>query len=421
MLLKYRSRLIALLVAIVTLTVAIVSFAPLPIKSIEVQPEVQLLGNPLLEDGHQGHALNVWDLQSFDGKIYLAGGSTVSNSGPINVWAYSPNSQKFTKEYTVEEEAIEHYRVFDNQLYIPAADPIEGDQTKFYRFEVNGQWQKYASAVVELAHVRDLIKTRDKDILMVGNNRQPDRQSINGTAIATTTEDSLVFQSAGVENVESKGIVLVDYNWFFSIFKYQSQIFATNTLLRDADNYSGSTAVYDSESQQFQLKFDLRNDEFIPQNLITNSKYGIDLIYRLWNPIEFDNHLIYPVRSYSLSPQNYQQAYMNSIGFFDKSGMGSSPTEINLPQGALGEDVLLLNNELYVLANKKKLGNQFSIYVFKTDRWEREIKWQQVVEFDSSNKARSFEYLDGTFYFGLGQDYGEAIANSGAILSYSLP
>ena len=413
--LRYRYKIIVLLAFFTTFTLAVVNLPTLPIESNSL---VQKLGNPLLEDGHSDRALNVWDLQAFEGKIYLGGGSTVSNPGPINVWAYDPTNREFVKEYTVDEEAIEHYRVFDDRLYIPAADPTQGDRNKFYR-KTNERWQKHASPVVKLAHVRDLIKTSDDDILMVGNNRQPEKQSSNGTALATATKDGLLFKSAGIDNVRSQGITLTDFNWFFSVFEYQKRIFATNSLLRDADNYPGVAAEYNPKSKQFVLDFDLHTDEFIPRNLIRRNKYGLEVVYRPWNPVEFQDYLIYPVRSYSVIADNYRQAYMNSIGFFYKSGIGDSPQKVKLPRKALGEDVLIIDNELYVLANRKMRDDKFIVYVYKTDRLDRKIKWQRVVKFNSVNKARSFEYLDGTFYFGLGQDYGEAIANAGDLLSYT--
>ena len=420
MLRRYRYKIIILLAFCTTFALATFNFSTLSIEFSE-SDIVQKLGNPLLEDGHRGRALNVWDLQAFEGKIYLGGGSTVTNAGPINIWAYDPSEQKFVKEYTVEEEAIEHYRVFDNRLYIPAADPTQGDRNKFYRKEVTDRWQKHASSVVKLAHVRDLIKTSDEDILMVGNHRHPEKQPSNGTALATATEDGWLFQSAGIDNVRSQGVTLVDFNWFFSIFEYQKRIFATNSVLRDGDNYSGVAAEYNPQSKQFVLNYALKSDEFIPQNFIRRSKYGIKIIYRPWNPVEFQNYLVYPVRSYSVIADNYHQAYMNSLGLFYKSGLGDSPQQLKLPRKAMGEDVLIINNELYVLANKKIRDDRFIVYVYKTDHLDCRTKWQRVVKFNSTNKARSFEYLDGTFYFGLGQDFGEAIANSGDILSYTVP
>ena len=420
---KYRRNLTNLIVLALMTLITLLVVVPLAWTSPNPSKgQLKKLGNPLLDDGVKGRALNIWDLQAFAGKIYLGGGSTVSNAGPINVWAYDPNSQKFIKEYAVDEEAIEHYKLLDNQLYIPAADPTQGDSNKFYRRQQDGQWQKYASEVVQLAHVRDLIKTNTNDILLVGNNRQPGKPSRPGTAIATKTEDGLVFQGAGIKNIQEKNTILVDFNWFFSTFEYQQRIYATNSVLRDYDNYAGSIAEYDSQSRQFKLNFSLHNDELIPPPLMRkNGKYGIEVIYRPWNPVEFQNYLVYPVRSYSNIANSYRQAYMNTLGFFYKSGMGNSPQELTLPQAALGEDVLIIDNELYVLANKQEQNGEFTIFVFKTDHLDQKIEWQQLVEFSSPNKARSFEYLDNTFYFGLGQDYGDAIANSGDILSYTLP
>ena len=408
------SKLIAFL-AIFLITIAIVTGGFWFFTTPKIEPI--RLGNPLREDGMEDRALNVWDMQAFDGKIYLSGGSTVTNTGPINVWAYDPKIKDFVKEYQVQEEAIEHYRVLDKQLYIPAADPTKGDRHKFY-LRQGDKWQMYSSPVVQLAHVRDLIKTNSGDILMVGNNRQVDKPESRGTAIATFTPDGVTFKAAGVKNGVVNGTVLSDFNWFFSVFRYQDRIFATNTMLRDAENYPGSIAQYNPKSKQFVINFDLHNDEFIPTDRLgENSIYGLAVIYRPWNPVEFQDYLVYPVRSYSNSLDNYEEAYMNSIGLFYKSGMGNSPETLKMPRGE-GEDVLVVNNELYVLTSRKKRDGRFINYVYKTDNLGTNIKWQRVAQFEEWNKARSFEYLDGIFYFGLGQDYIDPINNSGDILSY---
>lgn len=382
------------------------------------------LGNPLAKDGIKGRALNVWDLQVFDNKIYIAGGSTVTNAGPINVWAYNPDTQSFENEYTVAEEAIEHFRVFDNELYIPAADPRHGDANKFYRQTINSKWKKYASKNVRLAHVRDLIKTRNVSLLFVGNNRNPDNKNNDAPGTAITTDDGISFQSAGIDDSPSVGdIVFTDYNWFFSVFSYQGKIYAPTSLLKDAWTEAGAIAIYDHKQEKFILDAKLDNSEFIPRSQIdiNQGKYGFETIYRMWHPVEFNNCLVYPVRSYSNSnkKREYLGKYMNSIGFYLKEDMGKTPIEIKLPHRAKGEDILIIDGELYVLANKRINREKFLIYVYKTQEPLRG-KWSEVLHFNSTNKARSFEYLDGTFYFGLGQDYVEAISNSGDILSYTL-
>lgn len=397
-------------------TIAIVALGFLLPTNSQVEPT--WLGNPLRDDGKVKRALNVWDMQVYEGKIYFGGGSTVTNAGPIEVWAYNPQSDEFNREYTVKEEAIEHFRVLDGKLYIPAADPTQGDFTKFYRREA-GEWQRYASETVKLAHVRDLIATDSQEILMVGNSRQPEKPSGRGTAIAIPRQSGLEIKPAGVENAPSQqGIVLADYNWFFTVFSYQNRIFATNSLLRDAENFSGAIAEYDPRAKSFILDFELRNDEFIPIEIIgSEDMQGINVIYRPWNPVQFQNYLVYPVRSYSILPNNYEEAYMNTIGFFYKSGMGNTPQTLKLPKG-VGEEVLVIDDELYVLANQRNPNGKFTTYVYKTDSLSKSLEWKRVLKFTDWNKARSFEHLDGTFYFGLGQDYGEGIHNSGDILSY---
>lgn len=387
------------------------------------QNSVVRLGNPLAEDGKKGRALNVWDLQVFDNRIYLAGGSTVTNAGPINVWAYNPVTKTFENEYTVDEEAIEHFQVFDNELYIPAADPRHGDANKFYRKTINGEWKKYASEDIKLAHVRDLIKTKSGSLLLVGNNRNPDNQNNDAPGTAKTSDDGISFQGAGINDSPSVGdVVVADYNWFFSVFSYQETIYAPTSLLRDVWTSPGTIAIYDEDLKKFILDTKLDNSEFIPRSQIdiNQGKYGLETIYRMWHPVEFNNSLVYPVRSYSNSDkkQQYLGKYMNSIGFYLKEDMGKTPIAIKLPHRALGEDVLIIDDELYILANKQIQPEKFAIYVYKTQEPLR-AKWSEVLHFNSTNKARSFEYLDGTFYFGLGQDYGEAISHSGDILSFT--
>jgi hypothetical protein len=229
------------------------------IQPTEIENALVNLGNPLATSGQTGRSLNVWDLQVFDGKIYVAGGSTVENTGPIDVWAYNPSQQKFEKEYKVEEEAIEHFRVFDNQLYIPAADPKIGDINKFYRRSMTGTWQLYQSDAVQLAHVRDLIKLETGEILLVGNNRS--FKDLSKPAIAITRDNGQTFEGAGIENPPSS-----EFNWFFSVFAYQGKVFAPTSLLRDSVNELGAIAVYNPNKQKFELDPKLGNREFIPQS-----------------------------------------------------------------------------------------------------------------------------------------------------------
>jgi hypothetical protein len=400
------------LILIIVLIIAVIILFPFLENSLFwIQPTATEnalinLGNPFAEDGHTGRALNVWDLQVFDNKVYVAGGSTVDNSGPVNIWAYNPTEEKFQKEDTIQEEAIEHFRVFDHQLYIPAADPLQGDAHKFYRRDSNRQWQLFQSSAVELAHVRDLIKLETGEILLVGNNREFKQLSKPATAI--TVDGGRSFRGAGLENPPDS-----EFNWFFSVFTYQGKIYAPTSLLKDSSNLSSTIAVFNPEQGKFELDPKLGNNEFIPQTHLEQrrGKQGFYIIYRPWHPVEFQEALIYPVRSYSYYDQNYHKAYMNSIGFYIKPGPGISPFKVAFP------DELIINEKLYAVANEKIAADKFKVYLYKTDNPTNKNSWEEVLHFRSRNRVRSFEYLDGKLYFGLGQNYDEPIGRSGEIMS----
>ncbi|MFM2311642.1 MAG: hypothetical protein RLZZ04_918 [Cyanobacteriota bacterium] len=176
-------------------------------------------------------------------------------------------------------------------------------------------------------------------------------------------------------------------------------------------------AVYDQTQKKFELDYSLSNLDFISEDL--NFDSDLSIISRIWNTVEYRGNLIYSVRSYSIDTRNTHQAYMNSLGIFIKKSLESKPLFVEFPaQQSLGENILLINDRLYALANKKQK-EHFVVYVYQLSSLNKNLEWQEILHFLGQNRARSFEYLDGKFYFGLGQDYGEAIANSGDILSYT--
>ena len=376
------------------------------------------LGNPLASDGKTGRALNVWDLQVFNHKIYLAGGSTVENAGPIGVWAYNPATQLFDREYTVNEEAIERFKVFDNELYIPASDPRDADSSKFYRRSKDGEWHKYSSSNVPLAHVRDLIKTNSGNFLLVGNSRDP--QAPKSPSAAMMNSDSLKFQGAGLEELPIiDGFPILFYNWFFSVFSYQKNIYATTAFLKNKINYKGVVAVYNFSKQEFEPDNSLSNIDFIPIDV--NQNVDRPITNCLWNAIEYKNSLIYAVRSYSIVPSSAAQDYLNSIGIFFKKSLRSPPEKaVFLDREAVGEDLLLHEGYLYALANKKESSDRYTVYVYKTNLSSFNDNWQEVLHFSSDTRARSFELFDKKFYFGLGNNYKEGVNNSGTLLIYKI-
>ncbi len=109
------------------------------------------VGNPLLSRYPRGEAVyarNVWDLQIFDGRLYIGAGNSnnrgpAQNAGPVPIIAYDPQRHVFQREYIVDDEQIDQYYIFDGELYLPGHDPRESwELGNLYRLATGRKWRK---------------------------------------------------------------------------------------------------------------------------------------------------------------------------------------------------------------------------------------------------------------------------------------
>jgi hypothetical protein len=73
----------------------------------DVTSYVQRIGNPFTDKSIYGR--NVWDMQLFNGRIYMGHGDTNSNAGPAQIWSYNPSTQSFTNEFTAPKSRSGHF------------------------------------------------------------------------------------------------------------------------------------------------------------------------------------------------------------------------------------------------------------------------------------------------------------------------
>lgn len=371
------------------------------IHLVEGDYTVAYLGNPMAHDFKRGRARNVWDLQGYDGKLFIAGGSTVDNVGPINIWVYDPVVDRFRREYTVQEEAIERFRVLNGDLYIPAADPTKGDLNKFYRRTNTGLWTQVAGEP-ELAHVRDLAY-HDGRLIAVGNTRD----NANQPSAIASRDGGRTFTP--VTDPAQLGRLT---NWFYSLFEYQGMLFAT-TLIFNPLLDTESILVFDSEMGQFLPDPTITTATFVP---LTNDDNLRDVTLRLWRTVELDNRIIYAIRTYCAIQYCYEHRYNGSYGLFLKTSLTAEPQAVTFPEpSAVGESVLIHDGWLYALANRRLAPNRHHIFIYRSQD-PTANRWESVLTMTSPNKARAFALLENTFYIGLGHEFDEPVRFSGAIL-----
>jgi len=426
------------------------------------------LGNKPAAWGQRGASRNVWDLQVFDGKIYIGMGNTATDSRPQPIWAFSHATGSWAEapEAVIDQEAIEVYRVLEGRLYIPAADPkgAATEASKFYRRSLDGSWTHFFSTrAFHMAHIRDLALV-DGLLVGVGNSRRPHHLMHPKTSaiavplmVVDIMQDSdremLEFQSAiSLMPPAEGGSVDADAsqrnrmaNWFFSIFRLHDGLYASTRWLSWAPDFPEPVGLY-AERTQYPpqvppfptvVRWDSALKEWVAPEPGTIDRLvpaspdrKIGLTLRPYKPVLFGELWFAPLRSYGRNRSDYRQAYNQSADFVVKPPDGPGVRVVLPDSDALGEAVLVHDGRLFVLANARGADGEYRVFVYALDRADARAgrmdpetglaldAWEEVFMFESSNLARSFARIDDTWYFGLGVAHGEPVGRAGTLLRY---
>lgn len=406
-------------------------FSMLCFGSFQKKPayEVQNLGNVPKAAGIKGKARNIWDLQVFDDKIYLGYGSTTSNTGPTTLTAYDPAKGKLTSFCSIAAEAIERFRVWNDTLFIPNSDPTAGDALKFTYLV--GDTCQTIRLDHKMAHVRDLYFYKGKYYL-VGNTRCPKSASSDCAGLITMTSTQSGYDNTTLVNAFSMAEPLFNrhWNWFFGMLEVDDQLVIPNAmftlkqhpnlvikdnafLVVNADSLSWSAAMPDSLRPK-QVHF-YPVDAHV-QTIKDTMKWRTSL--RISEHASYKGKTFYTLRTYSSYKTIYHQAYNNSGGLMVKDSLLSPAKRVLFPaENAVGEDIKVMNQSLFVLANTKIEKDSFQIYVYRSDHPDSAAdSWKEVLHFESRNMARSFDYHKGYFYFGLGFNHGDDVLDAGRLV-----
>ncbi len=338
--------------------------------------KIEILGNPFIDiykDSDKIYARNIWTLQAYKGEIYIGGGNSsnegpAKNAGPVPVIKYSPIENKFIKEFTVQEEQIDLYYVYQNYLFIPGHDPSE-DWTSgnLYVRSDDGVWIKRRNLTNGL-HNYSIINYQNLLFCGIKQNK--------GSAIAVSKDLG-----------ETWKITNINYPRIFSFFILKDKLYIVTEVKVNAKN---PIFEYVSETQYFHRR-DIFNENLFP-GILLNEEYGNKMI----KSITYDNKLIY-IGAHSHNDHQSKPFGVFVADSFEKNKL--SIKKINLKKGEIPWDLKKANDKVYLLTSKKEL-NKTNISVFVMNENLTELK--ELFHFYSSTFARSFEILNNDFYFGLG-------------------
>jgi Listeria-Bacteroides repeat domain (List_Bact_rpt). len=353
-------------------------------KSKDVTAKVQLLGNPFKK---AAYARNVWDMQIFNGSIYLGHGNSsnsgpASNAGPIDVIKYDFTANQFTTEYTVNEEQIDTYKIINGKLTIPGHDSRESwDFGNVYTLD-NNTWTK-SRTMQNAIHILDIASYNNTLYAATGTNAlyEISYSTDNGSTWKALVPPSEPFSTIGCRA--------------YSLFNFKGKLYASATFVNVQSDINSLLCVDGNNTSVIYVD----GKSMFPDTAFKKAK--------IVNPTMIGDKLVYIGGEIDNDIQHIPFA------MYVSSEVGKAQKVVFNDSTAVPYDMLVRGSSVYVLTSTKVSANSYKNSVYKSDDLNT---WNEVLYFNSDTFARSFEESNGDFYFGLGCDTTYMPESTGNIL-----
>ena len=358
---------------------------------LDVTGVVEVLGDPF--GGKPVYARNVWDLQSFQGRLYLGHGNSSNlqpspNAGPVPVVYWDPAAAAFVTAYTVDEEQIDRYRILDGQLFIPGHDPREDPSLgNYYVLDPQG-WSKRRN-VPGGVHMLDICRHQGTLFAALGSTGSTLLSSTNGTNWRSALDPLLAVSG------QTGGRV-------YSFFELGPTLYALTLVRLPNFEYQPTVLRYETNLNWF-----VAEARSTVSNLFANTPLPFGQDYRLERAVNLGSKLFY-----LLGRSDYDLQW-ESQGLYWAENVQSG-VRVNLPAGTQAWDLVVHGGRVWALLCALINGST-NVWVQVTSSTDG-VQWQELLRFESPTMARSFEWLDGHLYFGLGCPTNRLSNSTGQIL-----
>lgn len=349
----------------------------------DVTNSVEFLGNPF---NKPTYAENVWDMQVYNNSIYIGHGNSsnegpATNAGPIDIIKYVPGNKTFENEYTVNEEQIDVFRVINSMLYIPGHDPRDSWEYGNYYFN-NLQWNKVRS-VPKAIHIYDMAYYNGKLFAACGTD--------GFSEVCSSSDSGITWKAV----TPVSGTFVTSNKRAYKLFEFNGRLYASSIFVNASNCTNNNLLCIDGDSV---TKLNINGTQMFP---------GLSLSYiKLVRTETLNGNLLYlagrPVNDHQYEP----------LALYAASYVGVGRKVVFPEAGALPYDLITRAGKAYVLTSIKTAAGYNNIIYSSTDLYN----WTEVFCFSSDTFARSFEELDGDFYFGLGCSTSSISNSTGNIL-----
>lgn len=358
----------------------------------DVTSTMSYLGKPFTK-GNQYYN-NVWDIQSYNGRLYYGHGDWAYNAGPIPVVSMDLSNDSFVQnEYSVDDESIWRYKVLNGELYIPGSDARTGNWNwgQYYKLDANG-WRMSRSIPYAL-HVLDMEYFDGKLWAGVGAEGS-DSTKLRKYELQSSSDGGATW------DVEMPTTGSACYNRCYTLFQMNGNLYGAGTIYGRSgyvlEVVPGGTAVQKTIS-------------FSGSNIPTASA----VINRTEN---FNGNILFILQGYDTEVTTSGDGYHTPVAMVKASSLTNGTSVIMPEAGAIPTDILVRDNRVYVLANIKHSNTSWTNIVYYSSDLNT---WTEAFRFDTGAMARSFEENKKDFYIGLGGTYAARNSDYGKI--YKIP
>ena len=386
----------------------ILSFTTL-ILSYDISDDITVLDSPyekIYSNKKTLYARNIWDMLEFEQKLYLGAGNSsnigpAQNAGPLPLISYNPSTNEFKKEALMHDEQIDIIKTFKNTLYIPGHDATQNwEYANIYIKEQGKAIKKYRNIKNGL-HVYDIAFFDNKIFTALGVK--------SGAAVGISEDNGASWKIDNLNHYRIYGFLEVADRLF--AVKFFPSLNDFKNMSRKRKKLFFSVAEY--KDNRFEPLYDLSFKDFFPMtdNLTTTSK-------KIVRPIKIDNRSLY----IGAFIHNDHQAIPFGVYYAQIINDKLISKKVTIPENEVVWDTLYKDNIVYLLSYNK-IRERATVFHTTDDNLD---SFKELISFKSSTFARSFEYINGVFYFSLGAEiknpknfnYNEIDKDTGKILVF---
>lgn len=341
--------------------------APSMVPSVEGKLYTEL-GVAVEEWYYQGGVeRNAWDVELFDGRLYVGSGDYDTNAGPVAMYHYDFEKKAWEVDTFLNDEQIGRFYVIDGKLYAPGFDPKSSwEMGSYYRLS-GTEWETFIT-LPNAAHNFDMVKFDGKLFAALG------AKSGNWPILVTTDEETWT----PVPMYRGDTLVDVDGYTYVRVYEFLTlggELYA-NFSLSGSD--SGKPAYFEI------YRYD--GEKFVYHSELTRSiGYNLNTFTRLHQNVEFKGHQYF------------------STGIFYRSADMITPEKITLEGNPEVGDLRVIGDKLYVLCSEETVDADGNVAFENSLRVTTDGKtYTEVFRFTYPVRALSFTYGNGTVFLGMG-------------------